>query len=123
MNSCKKCGTEIEQNLLYCKKCKELKSIKTNKIGAIIFFIMFLIIFIVSSIISFSLSEVGSSLSGGNYESISFIDVIRLSSLNFIISGLPLIASMILSKKAKLNKLFILELIILFIAIICIIVN
>ena len=115
MNSCKKCGTEIEQNLL--------KSIKTNKIVAIIFFIMFLIIFIVSSIISFSLSEVGSSLSGGNYESISFIDVIRLSSLNFIISGLPLIASMILSKKAKLNKLFILELIILFIAIICIIVN
>ena len=123
MNSCKKCGTEIEQNLLYCKKCKELKSIKTNKIGANIFFIMFLIIFIVSSIISFSLSELGSSLSGGNYESISFIDVIRLSSLNFIISGLPLIASMILSKKAKLNKLFILELIILFIAIICIIVN
>ena len=117
MNWCQNCGTEINSNLIYCDNCKELKDTKTNERIAKWAFVIFIIGYILISIFTFQLADLGNKLGGAS--GFTLKEIIRLSTMNFLLSSIPFFVSLCTAKKAKLNKLFTLELIIAIAFLIC----
>ena len=113
MNRCIKCGVEISEHRKICKNCD-------NKKIAIVLNIVFAIIYELTFWVFWNLSEIGSHLGGGETRKLSkYVEIARFAAPCFLLSGAIIIIGSIFAKKAKLNTLFIIDLIIIIINIIC----
>lgn len=120
MNRCKDCGTIIENNSIRCPNCQEIRQAETFKTIAVVATIIFIIGFALLYQVSLGLSDMSSTWAQEENDARTFGGAIKNACFCLIVNIVPYIVSLICAKKAKLNKLYISELVILAIVLILI---
>lgn len=113
MNRCKDCGAIIENNSIRCPNCQEIRQTETFKTIAMVATVVFIIGFALLYKVSLGLSDMSSTWAQEPNDARTFGGAIKNACFCLIVNIVPYIVSLVCAKKAKLNKLYISELVIL----------